>query len=57
MATEKKTIYEDAIDLLEKINDEFKDSEHLQFLNIKMAGVVKEINDARIVAITGKSAE
>jgi len=58
MATEKTSMYEDAVTLLERINSELKDSEWLGTINTKMVGVVKDLNDVRIKQITGsKSSE
>lgn len=54
MANDKKTLHEEAIELLERINTELKDHKLLDTLNTKMVGVVKDLNDVRIGAITGK---
>jgi ribosome-binding factor A len=55
MTTEKKTLHEEAMELLERINTELKDHKLLDTLNIKMVGVVKDLNDVRIGEITGKT--
>jgi hypothetical protein len=54
MTADKKTLHEEAIELLERINTELKDHKLLDTLNTKMVGVVKDLNDVRIGAITGK---
>lgn len=57
MAPEKKSIYEEAFSLLERINDELKEHKLIDTLNSKMTGVVKDLNDVRIISITGKISE
>ena len=54
MAPEKKSLYEDAIALLERINADLK-GHNIDTLNSRMIGVVKDLNEIRIVDITGKS--
>ena len=54
MATEKLTLHEESIALLERINAELKDHKLLATLNTKMVGVVKDLNDVLIGEITGK---
>jgi hypothetical protein len=54
MTADKKTLHEEAIELLERINTELKDHKLLDTLNTKMVGVVKDLNDVRIGSITGK---
>jgi hypothetical protein len=54
MAAEKTSLYEDAITLLERINNELKESKQIDTLNSKMVSVVKDLNEVRIEKITGK---
>ena len=56
MVAEKSSIYEDAVTLLERINNELKESEWLGTINTKMVGVVKDLNEVRIKQITGSKA-
>jgi len=56
MTNTQRTIYEDAVDLLERINSELKDVKNLDTINIKMVGVVKDLNNVRIEKIIGKEA-
>jgi hypothetical protein len=55
MAQDKTLLYEDAVALLERINQELKESKHLNSINSRMVYVVKEINDVRIEEIAGQS--
>jgi hypothetical protein len=55
MAPEKRSLYEEAIELLERMNNELKGNSHLDTLNTKMIGVVKDLNEVSIEAITGKN--
>jgi len=54
MDKKESTMYEDAVDLLERINSEMKDNKNLDTINIKMIGVVRDLNNVRIEKITGK---
>ena len=54
MATEKTSIYEDAISLLERINTDLKNSKYIDILNSRMIGIVKDLNAVRIEEIAGK---
>ena len=54
MTTEKKTLYEEAIGLLGRINEEMKSHKQLDIINVKMVGVVNELNSVRVAQITGK---
>jgi len=51
----EEQIYKDAIKLLENINELLKDYPGLEHINIKMVGVVKDLNNMRIEKITGKT--
>ena len=53
MAPEKPTLYQEAIDLLTRINSELKDAEIIKTINVKMVGVVKDLNDIMVKEITG----
>lgn len=55
MAPEKKSLYEDAVTLLEKINQELADHRLLDTINSKMVAVVKDLNEVRIDDITGSN--
>jgi hypothetical protein len=54
MAQEKSTLHQEAMDLLQRINIELKGNKFLDTLNVKMVGVVKDLNDVQIAVITGK---
>lgn len=53
MADNKKSLHEEAMELLERINTELKGSKYLATLNSKMVGVVKDLNEVWIASITG----
>lgn len=57
MDDNKRSVYEDAVDLLERINTELKANKNLDTINTKMVGVVRDLNNARIEKITGKEQE
>ena len=42
------------MDLLQRINTDLKGNNLLATLNVKMVGVVKDLNDVQIAVITGK---
>lgn len=50
----EEKIYQDALRLLENINEVLKDNPKLGTLNISMRAVVKDLNDVCIERITGK---
>jgi len=52
--TREEKLYYDAVRLLEGINDVLKDHPDLDTINIKMVGVVRDLNNVRIGKITGK---
>lgn len=54
MTNEKKTLYEEAIDLLSRINEDLKNNKQLGTINVKMVGVVNDLNSVRLGEITGK---
>jgi hypothetical protein len=54
MATEKQSLHQEALDLLQRINADLKNNKLLETLNVKMVGVVKDLNDVQIAVITGK---
>ena len=51
---EKTTLYDQAIALLQRINGELEGHKQLSTINVKMVGVVKDLNDVRIGDITNK---
>jgi len=53
----EERIYRDALRLLEGINEILKDNPNLGTINIKMVGVVRDLNNVRIEKITGKEQE
>jgi hypothetical protein len=52
---EKKALYDQAMALLEGCNVYLKDDPQLPTINVKMAGVIKDLNDIRIKNLTGFS--
>lgn len=50
----EEKIYQDALRLLENINEVLKENPKLGTLNISMRAVVKDLNDVCIERITGK---
>lgn len=54
---EEISIYDQAVQLLERINSELKDHALLDTINTKMVGVVTDLNKVRVMAITGKDTE
>jgi hypothetical protein len=54
MATDKSSLYEDSVALLERINQELKDNKYLSTINVKLVQVIKDINEVRLSQITGK---
>lgn len=53
MAPEKTSLYQEAIDLLTRINSELKDADIIKTINVKMVGVVKDLNDIMVKEIIG----
>ncbi|HUU99469.1 MAG TPA: hypothetical protein VMW32_00765 [Bacteroidales bacterium] len=49
----EEKLYKDSVELLENINKDLKDHTDLDTINIKMVGVVKDLNNVRIRKITG----
>lgn len=55
--SEKTTLHQEAIDLLERINTELKGTKALETINVKMVGVVKDLNEIMVAGITGSATE
>jgi hypothetical protein len=49
-----RTLQEEALDLLERINTDLKGHSLIDTINTKMVSVVKDLNEVRICEITGK---
>jgi len=56
---EKKELYSKAMELLEGCNEHLKDDEKIDTINIKLASVVKDLNDIilRDTTVTDLTAE
>jgi len=57
MAQNEVSLYDQAVALLERINNELKGNKQLDTINSKMVGVVKDLNEVRISDITGRDTE
>lgn len=54
---DKQALYDQAMALLESCNDILKDDPQLATINVKLTGVVKDLNDILIKELTGIKSE
>lgn len=54
---DKQNLYNQAMTLLEGCNSVLKDDSQLPTINVKLAGVVKDLNDILIRELTGIKVE